>query len=174
MNYRAIAEKLRRERAYLAVHAFQQDEQVPDDVLEMEDTEDGAHVLFLNGRCLLSDVRLEYNYLPGWGLPFKSFRAMVRERIEALNEEDIRTLRSTRENRLVLFHHTMGRYLRNSYGLWNPANPYLRGRHPDDLSAAIILAVWRHVIDTHGTLPEDMGDPFMGLSYTPTRRLRYA
>lgn len=157
MNYRTINRQLLEERARLALIAFLRDDQVPDDVSDIYTLDDVTTVRLWTGTVRLHDVpALEFAYTSATpGLPMKAPRAIIRERIEALTPGDIDVLRKTPENKLVLFHHTQGRFLRNTYGLWRSDNPYLRGRHPDDLSHDIMLAVWRHVIAKHGALPED-------------------
>ncbi len=53
------------------------------------------------------------------------------------------------------FHHSLGRFLRNSWGLWTEGSPfraYLEGlgfKHPDDMSGAILRSFWfkRHGIE---------------------------
>lgn len=57
----------------------------------------------------------------------------------------------TLEEDLVRFHHGLGTYIRNRFGLWGP-NPALRAAckvsHPDDASAVILRALRDHLRNT--------------------------
>jgi len=46
----------------------------------------------------------------------------------------------TPEDDLISFHHSFGRYLRNTYNLWYED---LDGVHPDDFSFEIIQKLWK-------------------------------
>lgn len=60
------------------------------------------------------------------------FPATERKRIAAVSKED-----------LIAYHHGYGTFIRNSYGLWHPSNPFvvkddLGDGHPDGLSMIAI------------------------------------
>lgn len=43
----------------------------------------------------------------------------------------------------------LGRYIRNTYRLWDPDNPQVAGKHPDDLSAEVIERIRTHLSQVH-------------------------
>jgi hypothetical protein len=52
------------------------------------------------------------------------------------------------ENKLILHHHTLGRQIRNKWGLWTKSELYkyfngLGIHHPDDMSSIILTSYWR-------------------------------
>lgn len=58
-------------------------------------------------------------------------------------------LKNTHEDDLIMFHHTLGRNIRNTFKLWE-SNPELLANmclpldiHPDEISQKIIEALWR-------------------------------
>lgn len=55
------------------------------------------------------------------------------------------------EDDLIMYHHTVGRYIRNEYGLWEENNPYSNkaGKHPDAVSQEIITMIWKKVQNEH-------------------------
>lgn len=75
---------------------------------------------------------------------------MDREKIIAdilnrLTNEEKAALRSVaREADLVRLHFTVGRAIRNAYGLWagNPSEPL---KDPDDVSAELLHEVWKRL-----------------------------
>lgn len=68
-----------------------------------------------------------------------------------LSEEDVRAIREIPECDMVRFHHSLGRQLRNHWGLWNEDSPlhrYCRGIglwHADDMSSVILTSLWRQL-----------------------------
>lgn len=70
-----------------------------------------------------------------------------------LTEDDISVLKETAFADLVQFHHTVGRWIRNHYNLWDYEWEPVVGsdgvdyspNHPDAVSQRIIEHVWRHV-----------------------------
>ena len=79
--------------------------------------------------------------------------AVVADILAGLSERDKETLRRTKREDLIRFHHGWGTGIRNYYGLWRGNKELLRsacGRepcHPDDASMVIIERVWEAVQD---------------------------
>ena len=74
-------------------------------------------------------------------------QATVEEILASLSDEDKATLRSTKKDDLIMFHHGWGTGIRNHYGLWRGNEALIesacgKGCHPDDASMVIIEAVW--------------------------------
>jgi hypothetical protein len=62
---------------------------------------------------------------------------------EELSKEDREYIKTIDSKDLILLHHTVGQYIRNTYGLWHPNNPLivegdLGDGHPDGISFTII------------------------------------
>ena len=73
--------------------------------------------------------------------------ATVADILSALSDEDKATIRETKRDDLVMFHHGWGTGIRNYYGLWRGNDKLIESAcgqdcHPDDASMAIIEAVW--------------------------------
>jgi len=73
----------------------------------------------------------------------------VKEAVATLNaemkEKERLLLTSTPEDKLILLHHSFGRHIRNSFGLWTGNVELMRDTgeaHPDDASMVIIKALW--------------------------------
>ncbi len=54
------------------------------------------------------------------------------------------------EEEMILYHHGLGTWLRNNWGLWAGSRlaRYFNGRgveHPDDMSGIILTSFWRHI-----------------------------
>lgn len=76
-----------------------------------------------------------------------SVQATVEDILKSLSDEDRATLRETRKDDLIMFHHGWGTGIRNHYGLWRGNDKLIesacgKGCHPDDASMVIIEAVW--------------------------------
>ncbi|MGM0442290.1 MAG: DUF6794 domain-containing protein [Elusimicrobiota bacterium] len=66
--------------------------------------------------------------------------------IKDLPEEDKNTLRSTPKEDLIKFHFSLGRHIRNSFGLWQGNGALMKAtgkQHPDDASMVIIENTWK-------------------------------
>lgn len=66
-----------------------------------------------------------------------------------LSADMARKILSGSEDGLALYHHGLGTYLRNSWGLWSGSRLYkyfsdMGLHHPDDMSAVILESYWRH------------------------------
>jgi hypothetical protein len=67
-----------------------------------------------------------------------------------LSKEDIAAMKSGAEKDMVLYHHGLGMWLRNNWGLWKGSRLSKwfndKGiRHPDDMSGIILDSFWRHL-----------------------------
>jgi hypothetical protein len=73
--------------------------------------------------------------------------ATVADLLSALSEESKKTIRETKKDDLIMFHHGWGTGIRNHYGLWRGNDKLIESAcgkpcHPDDASMVIIEAVW--------------------------------
>jgi hypothetical protein len=73
--------------------------------------------------------------------------ATVTDIIADLSEKDKQTLRNTKRDDLIMFHHGWGTGIRNHYGLWRGNHKLIESAcgkpcHPDDASMVIIEKVW--------------------------------
>jgi len=67
-----------------------------------------------------------------------------------LSKPDLDRMRAGTEEEMVRYHHGLGTWMRNTWGLWggSPFAKRLRSmglRHPDDMSGAILDAFWSHL-----------------------------
>jgi hypothetical protein len=74
-------------------------------------------------------------------------QATVEDILGSLSDEDKATLRKTKQDDLIMFHHGWGTGIRNHYGLWQGNDKLIESAcgkdcHPDDASMVIIEAVW--------------------------------
>jgi hypothetical protein len=73
--------------------------------------------------------------------------------LEMLVPEDIKAMSEMPERDMIQFHHNLGRWIRNNWGLWRKhSNLYdyfiaLGIQHPDDMSGIILASFWRHLHD---------------------------
>ena len=64
-------------------------------------------------------------------------------------EPDKQTLKNTPYDDLIMYHHSVGMWIRNSYLLWDPNNPIVDHRDsmsdnfPDQISQRIIETCWK-------------------------------
>ena len=56
---------------------------------------------------------------------------------------DLRRFFSSSPRDLILYHHSLGQYIRNKYDMWGKNKPP-NGIHPDDYSMEVIELVWRN------------------------------
>ena len=73
---------------------------------------------------------------------------------EAGSQNDLNEFKKCPEDKLSRYHHGLGRYLRNTLGLWNEKsdikkyfNDELGILHPDDMSGIILVSFHRHIND---------------------------
>ena len=74
-------------------------------------------------------------------------QAIAADILGSLSDEDKATLRKTKKDDLIMFHHGWGMGIRNHYGLWRGNDKLIesacgKGCLPDDASMVIIEAVW--------------------------------
>lgn len=62
-----------------------------------------------------------------------------------LKPEQIKEFQAIPEDDLIMLHHSFGQWIRNHYLLWDPENPHIGNKHPDDVSQAIIEKMWKMV-----------------------------
>lgn len=65
-------------------------------------------------------------------------------------DKDLAEIKSRPENDMIEFHHTLGRRIRNEWGLWSggPLQDYFKGLglwHADDMSGVILTSFYRHL-----------------------------
>ena len=101
-------------------------------------------IIFLLSGCGTAQVKDEP---VSNGLP-TSLEAAVDQIVNDLSEEDKKTVKETKFDDLILYHHGWGTGIRNSFGLWRGNTELLKSAcgsaecHPDDASMEIIHGVW--------------------------------
>lgn len=58
----------------------------------------------------------------------------------------IEILKCEKESDMIKFHSSVGRWIRNTFKLWDSQNPHLDGMHPDEMSTEILKGVWRAIV----------------------------
>ncbi len=79
-----------------------------------------------------------------------------------LPEESIEEIRNTAEGEMFLYHMGLGRWIRNSFGLWGGSNLAQHFNengvyHPDDMSSIILDSFWRE-LNNKPIRPQEKGD----------------
>lgn len=82
----------------------------------------------------------------------RTVEATVADLLSSLSDADKATVRETKKEDLIRFHHGWGTGIRNHYGLWRGNEELIEsacGRrcHPDEASMAIIEAAWTALQD---------------------------
>lgn len=77
---------------------------------------------------------------------FLSVSQIVDHEFERLSVDEKTDFSNFPEQDLIQLHHEYGRWIRNSYGLWHPGNPFVipgdpGDGHPDGLSMLVIKAL---------------------------------
>lgn len=67
--------------------------------------------------------------------------------LERLTNKDLETIKNCHKSSLCQYHHTMGRWMRNHWGLWSGGKlkqhmESLGFSHPDNMSAVILESFW--------------------------------
>jgi hypothetical protein len=83
----------------------------------------------------------------------KTIDEAVDKLLELIPKMDQLHLKDTPENELIMYHFSLGMYIRNQFGLWKENKELLRscagkGRNfidPDDASMVIIEALWKRL-----------------------------
>jgi hypothetical protein len=88
----------------------------------------------------------EWNNIPS--SQFLSVDEIAEHQLKQLTIEDLRFFATVEKSELIMMHHSYGRWIRNSYGLWHPKNPFvvpndLGDGHPDGLSMLTIEAIYK-------------------------------
>jgi hypothetical protein len=121
----------------------------------------GVRLHFQEGRLVLVyHDRTLYSFQPCKAMPkqlaeLPPFPTTLSETVAILTaelpERERTVLAGTMDEDLVRFHHGLGTYIRNRFGLWGP-NPALRAAckvsHPDHASAVILRALRDHLRNT--------------------------
>jgi hypothetical protein len=85
------------------------------------------------------------NYIP------KDLEECFIELEKSLIDEDYLAIKNGKEEDMVSYHHSLGRDLRNEWGLWKGDSDLCKWfnekgiHHPDDMSAIILDSFWRHI-----------------------------
>lgn len=79
-------------------------------------------------------------------------KATVVDLLSTMSAESKETVRKTKKDALIKFHHGWGTGIRNHYGLWRGNIALIEDAcgkpcHPDDASMVIIEAVWKALKD---------------------------
>lgn len=67
------------------------------------------------------------------------------------SEQDKRIFKALPFDEIIRYHSSLGRWIRNNYGLWREDNPYVNlkdsfhDRFPDQVSHAILEEVWKRL-----------------------------
>ncbi len=67
-----------------------------------------------------------------------------------LSHEEVEELKNKPKDGTIIYHHGLGRRLRNRWGLWAGSHlskwfKTIGVRHPDDMSGIIITSFWKHL-----------------------------
>ena len=67
-----------------------------------------------------------------------------------LSYEDVEKIKNGTENAMVGYHHSLGRWIRNTWGLWgeSPLKEWFESKglkHADDMSGIILTSFWRYL-----------------------------
>ena len=79
----------------------------------------------------------------------KTVEEAVNRMIQEMSEEDRTRLKNTPEKDLIMYHFSLGMWVRNEFGLWQGNDELLKSCakkdpliHPDDVSSIIIEELW--------------------------------
>lgn len=77
------------------------------------------------------------------------------------DSEDYNYIKALQENELVKLHHSLGRFIRNEFGLWDADSQLLKSLtedvksdHPDDVSQYIIVKFWEEINGKYPAVPQ--------------------
>ena len=69
--------------------------------------------------------------------------------LKKMGSDDINTIKEMpKAGEMIEFHHTLGRWVRNNFGLWQDNQALLHAcgkQHPDDASGVILEALWKKI-----------------------------
>jgi hypothetical protein len=106
-------------------------------------------ILVITMAFLCTCRKNEQNYLDGHYIP-EDLDDCFAELERILGSEDITKLKNTAEDKLHRYHYSIGKSLRNKWGLWKGSrlSEWFQEKginHPDDMSDIIIVSYWRHL-----------------------------
>jgi len=95
-------------------------------------------------------VKIKHATLGDKGYIPKDIDECFKQLDSELPAKSIQEIKDSPEDKLILFHHGLGMWMRNSWGLWSGSGlaKYfwkLGVKHPDDISMLIIRCYWRHL-----------------------------
>ena len=80
----------------------------------------------------------------------KTINEAADELLKQMTEEDKNSLKATKKAKLIGYHHGLGTWIRNNFGLWEPDSPLMAlkpphyiPQEPDDVSVEIIEKAWK-------------------------------
>ena len=86
---------------------------------------------------------------------------------EVISKEDMVEFLKMSSDDLTTWHHSLGRWIRNNWGLWEPdpeKSPLLKHmidmgfKHPDDMSQSIIVEFWCRLNNQPSRLQENVNN----------------
>lgn len=83
----------------------------------------------------------------------KTVEEAVEQLLSLMSEKDKQNFRKTPKKDLIMFHFSLGLYIRNNFGLWQGNRELLQSInksdfplvHPDDASSIIIEKLWKRL-----------------------------
>jgi hypothetical protein len=118
----------------------------------LDDADDMAEIIVhsfwrhLNSQSINLDAEIQKRrvYIP------KDLDECFDELKKKLSEKQVEKMKNGREEEMFRYHHGLGRWLRNKWGLWKGSRLSRwfndKGiRHPDDMSGIIFISFWRHL-----------------------------
>ena len=89
---------------------------------------------------------LGIRYIPEDEGEFWTINQIIQYMIKHLSDGDVLAiLECEHENDIYRFHSSVGRWIRNTFKLWDLENPNMDGMHPDEMSTEILKEIWRAV-----------------------------
>lgn len=87
------------------------------------------------------------SYIPEAEGEYWTAEQILEYMVKNLRGEDLLTvLKVEKESDMIQFHSSVGRWIRNTFKIWDPKNPHLDGMHPDEMSTEILKGIWRTVV----------------------------
>lgn len=85
-------------------------------------------------------------YIPEEDGEYWTAEQILDHMIRNIRSEDIPTILALpKEADMIRFHSSVGRWIRNTFKLWDLNNPHLDGYHPDEFSFEILKGIWRAI-----------------------------
>lgn len=89
---------------------------------------------------------------------YLSFEEVVKDLPNRMSDVTLDQVKCTLYKDLIKFHRDFGMWIRNNYGLWQPDNPHVGDKHPDDYSFEMIQQFWKNLQD-----PTDFDNAMKGI-----------